>query len=41
MTTSEPEAAEDDGWIKQLFDALTKEWPKAKGKPKVEYVDQF
>src|ERR1700677_3323874 len=36
-----PEAAEDGDWIKQLFDALTNEWPKAKGKQKVEYIDQF
>jgi hypothetical protein len=36
-----PEAAEDNEWINQLFDALTKEWPKAKGKPEVEYIDQF
>ena len=36
-----PEAAKDDSWIKQLFDALTKEWPKAKGKPEAECIDQF
>lgn len=36
-----PEAAEDEGWVNQLFDALVNEWPKVKGKPAVEYVDQF
>ena len=36
-----PEAAQDDDWIEQLFDALTKEWPKAKSKPEVEYIGQF
>ena len=36
-----PEAAEDDGWINQMFGALTKEWPRAKAKPKAEYVDLF
>src|SRR5437879_5977790 len=36
-----PEAAADDGWIKELFDALIKKWPKAKGKQKAEYIDQF
>lgn len=36
-----PDAAEDESWVNQLFDALVQEWPKAKGKPTVEYVDQF
>jgi hypothetical protein len=36
-----PEAAEDESWVKQLFDALVKEWPKAKGKTTVECVDPF
>ena len=36
-----PEAAEDENWIKELFEALVTEWPKVKGKPAVEYVDQF
>jgi hypothetical protein len=36
-----PEAAKDNEWINQLFDALTKAWPKAKAKPEVEYIDQF
>lgn len=35
------EAAEDEAWVRQLFDALVKEWPKAKGRQAVEYVDQF
>jgi hypothetical protein len=36
------EAAEDDGWISELFAVLTREWPKAKAqaKPTVEYIDQ-
>lgn len=36
-----PEAAEDESWLKELFDALVNEWPNAKGKPTVEFVDQF
>ena len=36
-----PEAAEDIEWVQQLFNALIKEWPKAKDKPRVEYIDQF
>jgi len=36
-----PDAAEDENWVAQLFDALVKEWPKAKGQQTVEYVDQF
>lgn len=36
-----PEAADDESWVKELFEALVKEWPKAKGKLTVEYVDQF
>jgi hypothetical protein len=36
-----PDAAEDEGWVKQLFDALVREWPEARGKPIVDYVDQF
>jgi hypothetical protein len=36
-----PGAADDSDWMKQLFDALTKEWPGAKGKATVEYIDQF
>jgi hypothetical protein len=36
-----PEAAKDDAWIGQLYDALVNEWPKAKIKPMVEYIDQF
>lgn len=36
-----PDAAEDDEWVGQLFDALVTEWPRVKGKSAVEYVDQF
>jgi hypothetical protein len=36
-----PDAAGDDGWVKQLFDSLAKKWPPAKGEPAVEYIDQF
>jgi hypothetical protein len=36
-----PDAAEDEGWVNELFEALVKDWPKAKGKPAVEHVDQF
>lgn len=36
-----PEAAKDDEWIHQLFEALVKEWPHAKHERKVEYIDQF
>ena len=36
-----PGAAADDGWVRQLLDALLTEWPKAKGQPTVGYLDQF
>jgi hypothetical protein len=36
-----PEAAADDEWVNQLFAALTRDWPRAKVKPLVEYIDQF
>lgn len=36
-----PEAARDYEWMKQLFQALQGEWPKAKDKEQIEYVDQF
>lgn len=36
-----PDAAEDEEWVNQLFNALVKEWPKAKINGIVEYVDQF
>jgi hypothetical protein len=36
-----PEAAKDESWVNELFDALVQEWPKVKGKPSVEYVDQW
>ncbi len=38
-----PDAALDDDWINKLFDALRKQWPKAKARAKatVEYIDQF
>ena len=34
-------AARDDQWMNELFDALTKEWSKARGKEEVQYADQF
>jgi hypothetical protein len=34
-------AAADDDWVSQLFESLMKEWIKAKGKAKPEYVDLF
>lgn len=36
-----PGAAEDNDWINELFATLTSKWPRAKGKPQVEHVDQF
>jgi hypothetical protein len=36
-----PDAAGDFAWVKQLFDALVKNWPNAKGRQSVEYVGQF
>ena len=36
-----PEAAADEGWVTELFDALVEKWAGAKGKPTVEYVGQF
>lgn len=36
-----PDAAQDGDWIAQLFDTLTREWPRAKSKPEVEYIGQF
>lgn len=36
-----PDAAEDDEWIEQLYEALVADWPKAKEQPVVEYIDQF
>lgn len=36
-----PKAAADNEWISQLFAALTKDWPKAKSKKVVEYIDQL
>lgn len=35
------EAAEDTAWVGQLFDALIREWPKAKTKPTVVSIDQI
>lgn len=36
-----PEAAEDETWVRQVFDALVTEWPKAKDKPTPGHIDQF
>ena len=36
-----PDAADDTAWVTELFDALVREWPAAKDKQSVEYVDQF
>jgi hypothetical protein len=36
-----PNAANDAEWMNELFEALTREWAKAKGKGEVQYVDQF
>jgi shikimate kinase len=36
-----PEAAKDDCWVKELFEALLKKWPSAKAKTSVELVGQF
>jgi hypothetical protein len=36
-----PDAANDDEWVKQLFGELKRKWPTAKGRPTVEYIDQF
>ena len=36
-----PEAAEDAAWIDQLFHTLAVEWPRAKGQPRVTYVNRF
>ena len=36
-----PDAAEDKTWVEELFDALVHEWPNAKKKETVEFVDQF
>lgn len=34
-----PEAAQDDGWVRELFRALTDCWPTTKVKAGVGYVD--
>ena len=36
-----PEAAADSDWINELFDALTREWPNARGKQRAELIGQF
>ena len=36
-----PEAAEDNEWVHELFEAMTRGWPKAKRTPTIEYIDQF
>jgi hypothetical protein len=33
-----PEAAEDDGWVGELFDRLTKEWTRVKGTSELELI---
>jgi hypothetical protein len=34
-------AATDQEWVSQLFESLVKEWTRAKGKAKPEYVELF
>jgi hypothetical protein len=36
-----PKAAADDDWINELFEALTREWPRAKSEPVFEPIDRF
>jgi hypothetical protein len=36
-----PEAAQDAGWIKELFETLLTEWPKLKGQPAMALLNQF
>lgn len=36
-----PAAADDEGWISELFDSLLGEWATAKGAREVAYVDTF
>src|SRR2546421_13074003 len=36
-----PEAAEDDEWVSELFDRLSREWAKLKGSPEIAYMDAF
>ena len=36
-----PGAAEDVGWVEDLFYALTQEWPKARGRAEVVAVEDW
>jgi hypothetical protein len=36
-----PVAAADEEWVRELFDTLLKEWPKAKGKAEVAYINNL
>ncbi len=36
-----PEAARDERWVTELFDALVREWGKARGKAEVAHVGRF
>lgn len=36
-----PTAAEDNDWMNQLFEALNREWPRARGTGRIECVDTF
>lgn len=36
-----PEAADDEEWVRELFDSLLKEWPEAKAKPEVAYINNL
>jgi hypothetical protein len=34
-----PSAAADDAWVYRLFESLVREWPRAKDRAAVEYID--
>jgi hypothetical protein len=36
-----PEAAADDEWVSELFDSLSREWAKVKGRSEIAYIDAF
>lgn len=36
-----PDAADDEGWVSDLFNRLCDEWAKAKGRRDVAYIDQL
>lgn len=33
-----PEAAQDDGWVSELFESLLREWPKTGGKAEAAFL---